>query len=369
MSILFTLTALSAPGEVYGTKDGGGGGNAMVCRNNKKEIISAELLDLYNGRKGLFTKEKLSYAIAKKDDSIEDNLRKALKKFEGVFSLPVFNNNLFSKPWWYFVGDSSSVYNVPSVMDYWKNFDSYFEFLDDHTDLSRLDDGGHEIIQPKNKGCKKERLAYYIDNIDKIFLVREIWEKMDAFNKAALIFHEASYYYDRVKYKAVNSAKTQKLVARVFANESIPALAEGLIGRKIICAPIISSKNEFNYEYVYSQDSSGNHHFNFMYFKNEPLYSKTNLFLKNNSTNYYSGKLEVDTSDIKLPDMRVGIVRDRVNSRGLGIHFNDGKDIIPLTDEEGNLNCLGPNETIPKKINLYNELCSPSRGQNNLRCL
>jgi hypothetical protein len=156
--LLALLAGPDAQSANCGGGECGGGGNARVCRNGHGKIIGSPLLlDLYEGREA----EGLSYDIRAKN-SVEQELTRAVEKFEKSVGGEKNPQDFWyqSIPYWYW--EDVPTLGTQSVLSYLKNFNTNFIIQADNSGLPPLDDSHPEVI-PKEKNCKIERLAWYID--------------------------------------------------------------------------------------------------------------------------------------------------------------------------------------------------------------
>lgn len=177
-SILMVLLAL----PVFAGGIDGGGGNAVVCRDKEKNIISAKMLDLYEGEvlHGL-KYEELGV-------SVERRLEELLVEIYGE--------------------KESSPYLV-TTDEWFRTIPKWFKFLPEGVSLKPIDDSGH-IFTPRN--CKVEQVAnYYNDGV--IYIVRDIYKKLPKLDRLALILHEGIFARERA-----NGIKNSRYTRRVVAN-------------------------------------------------------------------------------------------------------------------------------------------------------
>lgn len=165
------------PNEATGGVDGGGG-KSVVCRNDQQQIISAQSLDLYEGR------TLYGLHIQTSDESMNLQIEKALKTF---------------------AGDQSIIKYYVSIVK------EKMTLLPAGTQLSEVSDS-YDIVFPK--GCKSEQLARYYSD-EKIFVNSDIWSLLSQTDKAALILHEAIYKVNRM-YGAMDSRQSRHIVMSLF---------------------------------------------------------------------------------------------------------------------------------------------------------
>lgn len=160
----------------------GGGGNAVVCRDNQNKIISAKMLDLYEGE----VLHGLTY-----EDLEEDNLDNELKKLlESIYG----KENSQSSYWLF------------------KSIKDNLKLLPKGVALKPIDDSGHIIIP---EGCKIEQVANFY-NLTNIYIVSDIYNAFSPLDKLALILHEAIFFEERESF-VKDSKYTRRVVAHLLS--------------------------------------------------------------------------------------------------------------------------------------------------------
>ncbi len=156
----------------------GGGGKSVVCRDDQNNIISAQSLDLYEGR------TMYGLNIPTSDETMELQIDRALKTFPTRQSIIELN-----------------VTTVKEKMT----------LLAAGTQLSEVNDS-YDVIFPQ--GCKAEQLARYYSD-EKILVSGDIWKHLSNTDKAALVLHEAIYSLNR-NYGALDSRQSRHIVMNLF---------------------------------------------------------------------------------------------------------------------------------------------------------
>lgn len=157
----------------------GGGGKSIVCRDSSNAIISAEVLDLYEGRVmfGLNIPETL--------EPKEDQIRNALNR------IPISSRG--------------------TIELYVDQVQKNMKITPAGTQLLPIDDSS-EVLAPQ--GCSAEQAAnYYNDRL--ILISGDIWGSLSETGKAALVLHEAIYASNRLV-GATNSRQSRLAVAHIF---------------------------------------------------------------------------------------------------------------------------------------------------------
>jgi hypothetical protein len=158
MCCLVSLSTLCFAGV-----DSSGGGNAVVCRDSRQKIVSAEWLDLYEG------KAIYKFLLLPNADS-------AVFQFENAWKKLICRNPQFP-----------FLCHPPAIQ-------GTLEMLPVNVVLEPINDS-YQVFIPK--GCKIEQTARYV-NQDKILVVSEIWAALDEQSRAALMLHESIYAGMRV---------------------------------------------------------------------------------------------------------------------------------------------------------------------------
>jgi hypothetical protein len=175
--------------------EGGNGGVSVVCRNLNGSIMSAQILDLYEGEE-LYGRTYGDNAIP-----VETKIKLAeLKISENPSYLKKFKREMVL---------------VKSNMVFVGN-DNILESTNDALPIMR------------RKGCKFEQLANYTNDGD-LYVSQEIYDALDNNNKAALFLHEAIYSIRR-KIGDNNSRNARKLVAHLMAIDGDQGVIDILVG-------------------------------------------------------------------------------------------------------------------------------------------
>lgn len=174
-----------------------GGGNAVVCRSDSGAILSAEVLDIYEGR------ERYGYTMME-----------ASGQFEQDYLLSVRST--------YRLQGANDITLGSDTREHLSRFMDIVRFTPPGDRLPLLNDRGDSAKAPQ--GCAIEQLAIF-----ETFLVNgaenshvrvdtEIWGALDSLNKAALVTHELMYAHER-RLLEKTSEGTRAWVAQVYAQE------------------------------------------------------------------------------------------------------------------------------------------------------
>ena len=180
MKPLLIVMMLLVAGNIFAGDKLGNGGDAVVCRNSTGQIISSELLDYYEAREI----RKINIDTGPANDSVDTKLNLVLSQLKR--------------------------FDVPRAEQYKKYLDLFAmesKILD--ADLVDIPDSEHVSV-PKN--CRIEQAAIFkepiIEGDPKYFISKEIWDALDATNRAGLILHEVIYRTFKED-GAVNSIKAR----------------------------------------------------------------------------------------------------------------------------------------------------------------
>lgn len=182
--LVLSLCLLMSQAYAFRGNTDGGGGRGVVCYDNNNNIVSVELLDLYEGK----ILEGLNPIQSKKSiveilDQVIDNDINSQDEFRG------------------------------QSLNYTKQLMKSFRFLPTGVRLKPIDDSG-EIYVPAS--CKIEQLAN-MQGINRVFIVKDFWDKMNNVNKAALVMHEYIWATHRFAGRKL-SKRARRTTARYFAD-------------------------------------------------------------------------------------------------------------------------------------------------------
>ncbi|MBC7465951.1 MAG: hypothetical protein H7256_08155 [Bdellovibrio sp.] len=207
---------------------GDGGGQAVVCRDENSQIVSAELLDIYEA--------KNFFLFDLKYDSKLSTLDLARQKAKIVGESMALG--LSTSKW------TSTIGNIPTdsyelsskLLSTWPSkvdvATEWVEWLESNS--KRIPSGvaipavgdSHPRIVPSKKGCQIEQVAIYKDGNRSIYFVEDIWQKFDSLSQAALLLHESIYFQIR-QTGDLTSDRTRKIVGLLFANYNFTPLLAG----------------------------------------------------------------------------------------------------------------------------------------------
>ena len=179
-------------------KEGGNGGYASVCRDNTGAIISAEMLDVFEGRE-LY---KLDYAER------AEVVGRALDRLNPYID---FAKKIRTE---YIHGLTHRVFVRPGQ-----------EFIETKDALPVI----------RQKGCDFEQAAVFTDE-GELFISQEIFDHLDEFNRTALYLHEALYlqyrrFNKKIPLDQLNSRASRKLTAYLLAETFDENVMIDLVGQ------------------------------------------------------------------------------------------------------------------------------------------
>lgn len=177
-TILFPILAFTESKEV------GNGGAGIACFNEKQELISAQLFDLWEG--------EILYNLK----AVEDKRDVSVIMNEHIQTLTRIS---------------------PSAPMTYQQIEKRIVFLPKNVGLRPINDLNEIIVPPQS--CKVVQIANFAKDY-KLYINTQLWELLDNRNKAALLVHEALYASLRIvnaKHEP-SSLRTRRTVALLFSN-------------------------------------------------------------------------------------------------------------------------------------------------------
>lgn len=231
--LLCTIGIIYSNFAVAGVRDSGGG-FALVCRSDQGNLLSAELLDLYEAR------VRYSLSLPHSLENLKDNYARARVNTDRLQAdrLPVPSENLEDQ----------------------KNLARFFRiahFTQGNERLPNLADLGN--IPDIPSGCAVEPLAVFYDSRKLVIIDSEIWQHLDSMNRAALVYHEVLYQYQRALNEET-SENTRAFVAHVFSDSPLLPVNEGRPSDARLCLTGDSSRDLRSVDrkaslfYIYEED-------------------------------------------------------------------------------------------------------------------
>ncbi len=195
--LLMALSAMTHADEV------GNGGGAFVCRDSQGKIESAELVDLFEGRREPYF---LNISTTN-DSSMESQMNAAVEKIK---------------------------LHAPDLSPKFKEALNYTlqrkRFIESNEELLEFRDDLQVIGK---KGCPREQLANFTP-LGVVLVDAEIYNAMDNTNKAALWVHEAIYKVLRGE-GDTDSRKASLMTAIVFSDLEIIKFFNEVQKKPIVC--------------------------------------------------------------------------------------------------------------------------------------
>lgn len=192
-----------------------GGGQGVVCRDRDHQIVSVELLDLWEAR------VRYRRKIVKSDAPADEQAYAALDRLKHInrdVQLAIYSNGN-----WIFGYDAYREALWETVK---KLRDLKGDGLIREGSLALTHDSYEDVLPPEAGRCKKEQIIRYADlstDPDPVLMNEELFEKMDETNKAALFVHEAYYKSLRERGEA-SSIRVRRAVGLVFSGYTFPSL-------------------------------------------------------------------------------------------------------------------------------------------------
>jgi hypothetical protein len=201
LACLCMMTSFSS----FAGGDAGNGGGAFVCRNTNNEILSAELVDFYEG------KTEYHLSIKQTNLEVESQLNKAVLKY--ISSVPVKASEILE-----------SIEQVQKIMHVVSN--------------ARLENTNDFNLRVSPKSClggfvKFEQLANFT-NDGQLMVDQEIYEALSNTDKAGLVLHEAAYLLARKWRDVVSSREARRLTAHLFSNLDGTTISKDILDMNLI---------------------------------------------------------------------------------------------------------------------------------------
>jgi hypothetical protein len=182
------ITSLSATAQDKGNGSSGGGAS-VVCRDRDNHIVSAELLDTFEG---VF---KYNLNIVHTSEDINSQIEKALDQF---------------------AFDPFYKYTIIELIEHIKK---KFQFLPEGISLNAPSDLGESDGVLVREGCRVEGLGYY-NTAGNLKVAPATYNKLSKTDQAAFLLHEALYlYYRGVAFVWDSSEVPRHLNAMLFAQD------------------------------------------------------------------------------------------------------------------------------------------------------
>lgn len=282
---------ITATGSGYASVGGvdGGGGKSIVCRDDKDQIQSVEILDLFEGR----AQYGLNYSESQKpwSEQIDEVMAKA---------------SLSDPSDWLTAAVTEGIQVVKENM----------KLLSPDARLLPIDDSV-EVIAPV--GCKVEQSVNF-RNDRSILFDSHHWNAMSQTQKAALILHEAIYREMRLLGEK-NSRRARHFTAFIFSGGKIEGTSQPDSSHLILCGGTDDQGRETAF-WVYRTDSDNTNQkigIQFLELNGRTLLSKSSL--ENYSMSFNGSDVDV-LSQLTNPTQSGWIIGDTASSFEPGDHIN-----------------------------------------------
>jgi hypothetical protein len=193
---LVTLPLHARP-LILGPSTSGGNGYALVCRDNNKQIIRAQLLDLFEAG------EKYQLSLPAPMITI------AMDYIRGVRNT-------------YRLQGRTEALDENNILNDLNEFFVRARFMNHVVAISDLG----EVDSPP-QGCAFEPVAYFHDDRGIIDINAQIWAVLDSLNRAALVSHELFYHVDR-ELNDHTSEATRATVAHIYSDSDLATVMADL---------------------------------------------------------------------------------------------------------------------------------------------
>lgn len=229
--ILGLALGISASLHAYAGGVSGGGGKGVVCRGAEGNVKSVELLDLWEAQN--ITGEEIPVT----DESVVDQVRSKIPMLRNIYNERKWSSNEQLEQT---LRREAELFMAGYNVRYMKGIK-----------LSLTQDSFEQIV-PSN--CEVEQIAIYNNTTTSsvIFINADLYEKMNATNKAALALHEVVYAHLRTYSQENNSLRTRRIIGRIFSGGTFQLLAESLPEEYIECESNFASR----YSRVYMASAS-----------------------------------------------------------------------------------------------------------------
>ena len=199
--ILATITVLSLSSLSALASGVGNGGISVVCRDQSNRIISAQLLDLYEGE---------NQFSRRYDNQLDINSRIDLIK------LKLSKHQVFLEEF------LEELTKVQSIM---RDIPAGYVLMPTNDALPSL-----RILR---RGCALEQLANYTDD-DQLLVSQEIYDELANLDRVGLLVHEALYAMFR-KSGATDSRQSRRLTAELLASNADQKVIDQILGKHRAC--------------------------------------------------------------------------------------------------------------------------------------
>ncbi|MGZ3794080.1 MAG: hypothetical protein ACXVCP_17125 [Bdellovibrio sp.] len=183
----------------------GGGGKGVLCKKSGQETL--ETLDLYEGR--VLYGQKYS----QKFSSLDEALSKIQKDYLAYFSEPLNRTTDGNAEG---IGPSYKESIEKAAALEMSRTREKIKFIGSGKTLNSTNDANEAVIEEQ---CSSAQIAVYYD--ENVLLVnKQLWDKLDYINQAALLYHEVLYKKARERGET-SSVKTRRIVANLLSDDGL----------------------------------------------------------------------------------------------------------------------------------------------------
>lgn len=247
------MLTLLFPPTSFGGNESGGGGNAIVCYR-EKEIVSAELLDIYEGE-SIFGDTHLN------PENYEQALQTSIDRLEKTA-----------------FGIKTGYSKGRSLSDLVKHVEQKKRFISRTTELRSINDS-FEVFIPKD--CFIKQTVNFI-NEDTILIDQNIWDKLSERDKAGLIIHEAVYWYSRLTSGTYDSRRSRRIVSKSFEQEwNFEEVLKDIPKSYTLCETLNHQDKDVNKVTAFIAYETENYQtVQFLFLDGDPVISKKTILLR-----------------------------------------------------------------------------------------
>ena len=215
---------------------GSGGGRAIVCfAPDGKTIVSAESLDIYEGRVA-FGDAHLQTTPRGTEVQVGENKKATVDPSSVDSLLGIAKQRVVSTS--YALLTNRGAPEVTKAIDHVR---SKLRLVEGDAELKPVDDSLEFLQAPA--GCSFSQAAVFLD-LENILVDKRIWTNMNAFSKASLIVHEALYWLDRVEEGQIDSRTTRRNVSRIMGEKWLyESVRKNLPKQYLLCQSYPLGKN------------------------------------------------------------------------------------------------------------------------------
>lgn len=180
----------------------GGGGFVVTCPQTPVSEASVELLDIYEGRKGL------RYQMVEASGDLKRDYLASVDRTYTIQGHPNLAEEIHA----------DLVENLVGFMQSSK-------FVETPQELPMAEDLGKTANVPSQ--CQIQQVAYFEDHSTTIYILKPLWDRLNSRDQAALVQHELWYHHYRSAGEAT-SENARRAVATIFAASGPEAILNGV---------------------------------------------------------------------------------------------------------------------------------------------